>query len=68
MKHKKSLKQRTLEAARTIGKMSALVHDSDPWKNLERRQALRDALEAFKRNKLIEDYNLETGEINENCD
>ena len=65
MKHKKSLKQRTLEAARTIGKMSALVHDSDPWKNLERRQALRDALEALKVNGVISGYNLETGEIYE---
>jgi len=65
---KRELENRVLNAASTIGKMVSEVYDSDPWKNLERRQALRDALEALKRHHLINSYNVVTGEINENRD
>lgn len=35
----------------------------DEWHMLERKQALRDSLEAFKRTGVIADYNLKTGNI-----
>lgn len=64
----KSDRARVLKTAKAIMSMYLSLKEvlnNDHWAMATQSQGYRDCLEAMKRNDLISDYNLETGEITE---
>lgn len=60
------MKNNIKNAAESIIKMYKELNDpNDHWKNVDKKQALRDSLEALKRNGCIKNYNLNDYTIEE---
>jgi hypothetical protein len=56
--------QQVIKAAAHIAQFAARAIDKDaPWANLDRKQALQDALQCLKLNEVIEDYDMAEGTV-----